>query len=189
MPDATPTPDHDPDAPLHEPVERFRGSHGAITEGLERLRRLPALAQALREARAIAAETLEMFEQHVLPHHADEEKELFVAVSRSAAEGAEKAHVADLVARLVGQHRAVERMWAELRPEVVAVAAGKVHAGPEFEPAVARLVETYLAHTRLEELVFLPLADEILARDPNHLAALGLSLHIRHLPMPRLAYL
>ena len=75
-----------------------------------------------------------------------------------------------------------------LRPEVQAVAAGKAMAGPDFEPAVGRLVEAYLAHTQLEEEVFLPLADAILARNPNHLAALDLSLHMRHAPMPRMAY-
>lgn len=176
-------------APLHEPVERFRGSHGHIVGGLERLRGLPELAEALRQARATAEATLALFEQQVLPHHGDEEKELFVAVSRSAAEGAEKAAVDDLVARLVAQHRAVEAMWAALRPAVQALAAGKTHPLPGFEQAMASLVETYLEHARLEERVFLPLADTILGRNPNHMAALDLSLHIRHAPMPRPAYM
>ena len=93
----------DPHLPsaLHEPVERFRGSHAGIVSGLEQLRLLPALALALQHARAIAREALVLFEHHVIPHHADEEKELFVAVARSAAEGAEKDRVEDLVARLV----------------------------------------------------------------------------------------
>lgn len=176
-------------APLHEPVERFRGCHGTIVGGLQRLRGLPELAEAMRQARATAADTLALFEQQVLPHHGDEEKELFVAVSRSAAEGAEKAAVDDLVARLVAQHRAIEGMWAALRPAVQAVAAGKTHPAPGFEQAVASLVQTYLEHTRLEEMAFLPLADMILRRNPNHMAALDLSLHIRHAPMPRLAYM
>jgi hypothetical protein len=178
-----------PPAPLHEPVERFRGCHGHIVGGLERLRGLPSLAEALRQARATAADTLVLFEQQVLPHHGDEEKELFVAVARSAAPGAERALVDDLVGQLVRQHRAVERMWAGLRPAVQSVAAGKAHPAPDFEQAVAALVDTYLEHTRLEELVFLPLADAILARDPNHMAALDVSLHIRHAPLPRLAYM
>lgn len=180
----------DPHLPsaLHEPVERFRGSHAGIVSGLEQLRLLPDLAQALRQARTIAADTLDLFERHVIPHHADEEKELFVAVARSAAEGAEKERVDDLVARLVVQHRRIEKSWAALRPAVLAVAGGKDSGAPGFEQAVAGLVATYLEHTRLEEELFLPLADEILSRNPNHMAALDLSLHLRHAPMPRMGY-
>lgn len=175
--------------PLHEPVERFRGCHGTIVGGLRRLRGLPELAEAMRQARATAGETLALFEHQVLPHHGDEEKELFVAVSRSAAEGAEKAAVDELVARLTRQHRVIEGMWAALRPAVLAVAGGKAPALPGFEQAVATLVETYLEHTQLEERVFLPLADAILGRNPNHVAALDVSLHIRHAPVRSLAYM
>ena len=178
-----------PPPSLHEPVERFRGSHGAIVAGFDRLRRLPALAEALRQARATAQAAAVLFEHQVLPHHADEEQDLFVAVQRSAAPGAERARVDELVARLVAQHRQVERMWAALRPAVQAVAAGRPAPAPDFEAAVGLLADTYLAHTRLEELEFLPLADAILARDPNHLAALDVALHLRHAPPPRAAYI
>ena len=43
-----------------------------------------------------------------------------------------------------------------------------------------RLVSDYRAHAHYEELVFLPAAQSILGRNANHLAALGLSLHLRH---------
>ena len=43
-----------------------------------------------------------------------------------------------------------------------------------------RLVADYQAHARFEETEFLPLAEEILGRNSNHMAALGLSLHLRH---------
>jgi hypothetical protein len=183
------TSDSPSSAPLHEPVERFRGSHSDIVLGLHELRRLPALADALQTARTTAENTLALFEHCVVPHHIDEEQELFVAAARSAGEGAEKARVDELVAKLVAQHRQIEHLWSDLRPTVLAIAAGKMHPTPGFAAAVAQLVDTYLEHTRLEELVFLPLADEILARNPNHLAALDVSLHIRHVPMPRMAYM
>jgi hypothetical protein len=41
-------------------------------------------------------------------------------------------------------------------------------------------VDTYLAHARLEEDVFLPLSQTILGRNSNHMAALGMSMHMRH---------
>ena len=46
--------------------------------------------------------------------------------------------------------------------------------------AVQTLVAEYQAHARFEEEVFLPLAQSILGRNSAHMAALGLSLHIRH---------
>jgi hypothetical protein len=44
------------------------------------------------------------------------------------------------------------------------------------------LISRYKAHAGLEETVFLPLAEKILGRNSNHMAALGLSLHMRHVP-------
>ena len=46
--------------------------------------------------------------------------------------------------------------------------------------AVRALVDTYMGHARFEEQQFLPLAHTILGRNSNHMAALGLSLHMRH---------
>ena len=49
-------------------------------------------------------------------------------------------------------------------------------------PLVACLVEAYTRHAHFEEEQFLPLAQTILGRDANHLAAVGLGLHMRRLP-------
>jgi hypothetical protein len=46
--------------------------------------------------------------------------------------------------------------------------------------AIQRLVTQYQAHAKYEETEFLPLAQTILGRNANHMAALGLSLHMRH---------
>lgn len=54
---------------------------------------------------------------------------------------------------------------------------------------VQRLVAKYLAHADFEEKEFLPLLQKILDRDANHIAALGLSLHVRHAHEPISAYL
>jgi hemerythrin-like domain-containing protein len=48
--------------------------------------------------------------------------------------------------------------------------------------ALQAMVQRYQAHAKLEEQVFLPLAQTILGRNGNHMAALGLSLHMRHVP-------
>ena len=44
------------------------------------------------------------------------------------------------------------------------------------------MVQRYQAHAQLEEQAFLPLAQTILGRNDNHMAALGLTLHMRHVP-------
>ena len=41
----------------------------------------------------------------------------------------------------------------------------------------------YQAHARFEEQEFLPLSEKILSRNGDHMAALGLSLHMRHQPV------
>ena len=41
----------------------------------------------------------------------------------------------------------------------------------------------YRAHAAFEEKEFLPLSQTILGRNSNHMAALGLSLHMRHTPV------
>ena len=80
--------------------------------------------------------------------------------------------------RLTREHRQVERAWALLEPEIRRVAKGQ---DSDLDgPAVAELVATYGAHARYEEEAFLPLSQEILSRNANHMAALGVSLHMRH---------
>lgn len=183
------TPLASPAAPLlHEPIRRFCGSHQDIFNALGAMRRLPALAEALEQARSAALATLALFERDVAGHHADEERVLFEAVMRSARGTADEARVDELVSRLTAEHRRIERLWAQLRPAVRAVAAGRAPAQPGFAGAVEELVRSCMDHACLEEESFLPLAERILARDPNHMAALGLALHLQHLPLPRPAY-
>jgi len=175
-------------APLHEPVNQFHGSHEHIIDGLHSLERLPELAEALDRARHVAAATLSLFDKVVAEHHADEEQELFVHVQQSCKDIREGHLVQDLVAQLAAEHRQIEKMWRQLRPAVALTAQGKVHKVADFRAEVAKLVEIYLHHAQLEEEVFLPLADAILGRDPHHLEALDIALHLRHAPSPRGAY-
>lgn len=175
-------------AALHPPVNRFRGSHQHIFKGLLELRRVPDLAEALAQARATAAATLALFDGDVVSHHADEEEELFVAVLRSARGTEDEAMADQLVSRLTAEHRRIERLWKELRPAMRAVASGQASGHPGFAAGVETLSRAYFDHACLEEESFLPLADRVLARNPNHLAALDLSLHMRHAPLPHLGY-
>jgi hemerythrin-like domain-containing protein len=139
---------------------------------------MPALLRDAAEARLVAAGTLETFRGNVFSHHADEEKELFPAVLRSARPGEEAQLVRQMTQRLVQEHRSLEAQWKALEPEVRAASHGKPAV---MEPgAVEQLVVDYLAHARFEEEHFLPLAADILSRNMNHVAALDMALHLRH---------
>ena len=70
----------------------------------------------------------------------------------------------------------------QLEPELKAIAKG--HGFELNAPLLEDLVTRYEAHARSEETQFLPLAETILERNHNHMAALGLSLHMRHQPLP-----
>jgi hemerythrin-like domain-containing protein len=173
---------------LHEPVNQFHGAHEHIVQGLHALEKLPELAVALDRARQVAHATLTLFDRVVHEHHADEEQELFVHVQKSCHDIREGHRVKELVGRLAADHRRIEKMWLKLRPAVAMTAQGKVHGVPDFRAGIQQLVQIYLEHAQLEETVFLPLADAILGRDANHMAALDVALHLRHAPPPRGAY-
>jgi hemerythrin-like domain-containing protein len=87
-----------------------------------------------------------------------------------------------MVDRLTAQHRALEALWKSMERELKRVAKGQ---DSELDASdVHRLVSEYVAHARFEETDFLPAAEVILGRNGNHMAALGLSLHLRHAPQP-----
>jgi hypothetical protein len=163
-------------------LDGFSQCHAAIVAQLDTLALLPALAAAAARARGVAAGTLALFRNGVMEHHADEEKELFPAVLRSAQAGEERRAVAEMTERLTREHRAIEAVWKQLEPALRAVAKGAV--ADLDAAATSELIALYLDHARFEEREFLPLAARILGRDGNHMAALGLSLHLRHAPQP-----
>ena len=169
----------DHDAPLNT----FSQCHAGILAQLDALAGLPALVEAAAQARKVAASTLEMFQQGIFEHHAEEEAELFPAVLRSAHPGAEHDRVQGIVERLTSEHRTLETLWKRVEPALNAAVKGK-YAEVDVE-VVAELAHAYGNHARFEEEELLPLADIILGRDGNHMAALGLALHMRHSQPPR----
>lgn len=167
---------------LEAPLTGFSQCHAGITAQLEALAGLPALVEAAQRARAVAAGTVALFKDAVFEHHAEEERALFPAVLRSALPGAERERVQAMVGQLTAEHRTLEALWKRLQPSVDAAAHGRA---AQVDSGLAHhLVRGYLQHARFEEQEFLPLAATILGRNGNHMAALGLSLHLRHAPQP-----
>lgn len=160
------------------PIDNFSQCHSGILSHLDALGELPALLDPAARARQIAQDTLAFFRKVVYEHHSEEERELFPAVLASAQPGDERAYVQNIVDRLTLEHRQVEHAWELIEPELKQVAKG--HDSGLGPLAVSMLVATYRAHAQYEEQVFLPLSQTILSRNSNHMAALGLSLHLRH---------
>jgi hemerythrin-like domain-containing protein len=160
------------------PIDDFSRCHEGILAQLDALAGLPALVEAAERARSVAAATQKFFREVVLEHHQQEERELFPAVLASAQPGDERDQVQAIAERLTRQHRKVEAAFAHLEPGLKDAAKG--HAARLAATDVATLVSAYEAHARFEERVFLPLAQQILGRNGDHLAALGLALHLRH---------
>lgn len=169
-------------ASMEEPLNAFTQCHAGILSQLQALAELPALAAAGARARTIAADSLALFKDAVIDHHAEEERELFPAVLRSAQPGEERDLVQALVSQLTSEHRVIEALWKRVEPAINATAKGK--DADVNGAAVGELVRAYNAHARLEETQFLPRAETILGRNGNHMAALAMSLHARHATIP-----
>jgi len=162
----------------NEPLNNFSDCHAGIVKRLTALDELPALLEPAARARQIAEESLEFFREAIFEHHLEEERELFPAVIASAQPGAELERVKAMAKRLTDEHRAIEALWKQLEKGLKPVAKGQSTKLDVSE--LHRLVTEYKAHATYEETEFLPLSEEILGRNSNHMAALGLSLHMRH---------
>lgn len=162
------------------PVGHFSNCHVGILAQLARLHELPVLLGPAALARKTAEQSIAVFGEGMFLHHQEEEQALFPAVCSSAHSGPERQRVESLVQELTAGHRELEALWERLAPGLHKVAKGQdVRIDEE---ALSRLVMQYRQHALLEENSFLPLAETILGRNSNHMAALGLTLHMRHVP-------
>lgn len=161
-----------------QPIDDFSQCHAGIFKKLDLLGELPALLEPAQRAREVAEKSLEFFREAIFEHHLDEERELFPAVLESASDEAERFKVQSMNKRLTEEHRGLERLWKSLESGLKKVAKGQF--GDVNVADLSRLVNQYRAHAQFEEQEYLPLAQQILGRDGNHMAALGLSLHMRH---------
>lgn len=169
-----------PHTDTEQPIDHFSHCHVGIFAQLSRMGDLPALLGPAAQARKIAEQSLAFFGKSMYEHHSEEEKDLFTAVRSSAHAGEERMKVEMLIDQLTADHRALEKLWTSLEPGLRKVAKGQDTTLDTA--ALQSLVERYRAHASLEEQQFLPLAETILGRNSNHMAALGLSLHMRHVP-------
>jgi hemerythrin-like domain-containing protein len=160
------------------PLESFAGCHVGIVKMVRELAELPDLVSSVRRFQSITLRIEDFFNKVVKTHHSEEEEQLFTAVLASANSGDETEKVEQLISKLTAEHRKIESTFVYLLPQIKAL---EKNVFSEFNAKeVDSLVELYLAHARFEEEVFLPLAKTILGRNDNHMAALGLAIHMRH---------
>jgi hypothetical protein len=172
-------------APL-SPQDRLARSHASIIARLDEAVHLPELLAQANRARQLASGTLALFEGLVLPHHADEEGELFPAVLGSAANGEESEWAEDMARQLTQEHRDIESLWRRIKPALREAAHGRPAALDAGE--LEQLILAYTAHAMFEEQEYLARAQQIVARARNRLAAMTGSSHVRNRPPP-LGYL
>ena len=165
---------------IEAPIEEFAHCHLGIFRQLDSLNELKPLLHAANRARSIAEHALIFFREAIFEHHLDEERELFPAVLHSAEKGEELERIRGITSRLIEEHRNLEATWKRLEPGLRKVVRG--HEADFDVGDIDRLVQHYRAHAQYEETDFLPLAKSILSRKSYDLAALGLSLHMRHTP-------
>lgn len=178
-----PHPDNSPEkygVDTEAPLTNFNHCHIGILHQMARLSELPALLGPAVLAQKIASEAVDFFHRGMLAHHQEEERELFPAVQHSAKIGNERMVVDQLVDGLTQDHRALEQLWEAIEPALKKIAKGK--EATLDTASLQALVARYNDHASAEEKQFLPLAEKILGRNSNHMAALGLSLHMRHAP-------
>lgn len=164
------------------PLTTFTDCHVGILKRLKSLDTLPALLEPAAQARQIASDSLAFFREAIFEHHLDEERDLFPAVLASAQPGAERERVQGMTERLTREHRAIETLWKGLEKALRRVGKGQ-DADLDVDE-LHQLVAAYAAHAAFEESEFLPLSETILSRNSNHMAALGLSLHMKHVRQP-----
>lgn len=169
-------------SPIETPIDNFSQCHVGILSHLDALAGLPALVDAAESARKLADKTLRFFSDVVYEHHQEEERALFTAVLASTIQGEEHDRVAAMIDQLTREHRQIEALCDTLAPHMKRIAKG--HFDELDTQALETLVRDYAAHAAFEEQAFLPLSEKILGRNSHHMAALGVSLHMRHTPMP-----
>ena len=171
-----------------ESLASFSRSHSHIVEQMDRLRVLPMqLAERGLDdgVRAAAAGVYRFFNDAVLEHHDEEERDLFPALTHSAAPGDEAGLVAALVARLQREHRELEALWDRIEPGLRRLGRGR--PASLDEQAIEELAVRYAAHARFEEAAVLPLAERMLRSGDR--AALALGLAMRRNPFRASAYI
>ena len=164
-------------AGFDDPLELMQGLHLRLEQ---RAALLDRLAEHVRhhgsdeDARATAGHVMRCFDEDCPMHHDDEEVDL-LPMLRAATPAAEQARVENLIAALVAQHRDMHAAYDALRPQLAAIADGRL--GAIDQALVDRLHALCVQHVELEESELFPFARAHL--DAAALERLGRAMAVR----------
>jgi len=121
-------------------------------------------------ARQAALVILRYFDSAGQNHHDDEEQDLFPRLLATP-----NVEMHELIARLLDEHKLLDTAWQQLRPLLLAIAAGRE---TELDiKSVEYFITVHDRHISLENAQLLPQAASLL--DPIQLEALGTSMAAR----------
>jgi len=153
-----------------QPFDMLTACHDRLQRMLALLDRLRAhLAEhgADEQARQAARDVMRYFDLASPQHHRDEELHVFPTL---LAQG-EPAQ-AELVARLLRDHRAMDAAWTQARAVLAAIAEGALAALPaQAQAALDSFASLHAEHLRAEEETAYPAAQALL--DTEAMAAMG----------------
>lgn len=163
-----------PSAGFDQPFEMLAACHARMERSLDLLERLGRHLHDKgcdAQARSAAADVLRYFDIAAPLHHQDEELHVLPQLRAQGQAG--------LAARLRADHQVMEHDWARLRPDLLAVADGRLD-GRTLAAAVARWTQfaaLYRRHLAAEEAQVFPAASAALT--PAQQQAMGAEMAAR----------
>ena len=156
--------DNTPAPTFDSPLDMLHACHDRIMDQCSTLQKLMQYlpmhgcdTQAQQAAQAI----LRYFDTAGQHHHQDEEVDLFPLLRTT-----NNADADELMDQLLGEHQAMDALWANLRSQLQTVAEGK---SAELErKVVADFSLAYGRHVMLENMKLLPLAERLLKDEQLH---------------------
>lgn len=136
-----------------DPVSVLRACHDRMLAHCDTLERLAPHIQDKGcddEAGQAIDNVLRYFSTSAMQHHADEEQDLFPAISHQSPE------LDRLLSRLRVQHQHMNALWQQVAQDLKAPA--DLADNPDFAPRVAEFCALYRAHIDLENTDLLSLA-------------------------------
>jgi hypothetical protein len=157
------------------------GAHEAIRAALTAMRALATAepdAVPTAEQRAMAAQLLDCYEQVVLPHHREEEREFWPMVARIRNRSEDQTTFIQAARRLQDEHAELEARWAGVQDALRSLASGR--AAPLPAAALTDLAAQYGRHAQFEDDLLVPLARHLLSTTEQ--SRLAVSVLLSRLP-------
>jgi hemerythrin-like domain-containing protein len=157
------------------------GTHEQIRQALTTMRSLAASADAAApsaEAQAMARQLLDCYDQVVLPHHREEEREFWPMVARLRNRSEDQVNFVQAARRLQEEHAELEARWSGLQDGLRSLASGR--GGALSASALSELAAHYSRHAQFEDELLVPLARHLLS--PSEQSRLAVSVLLSRLP-------